>query len=302
MLVVAALGGNAMLRRGQAMTPDAQRHNVEGAACALAKIVRAGHQLVVTHGNGPQIGLLAMQTDAWPLDLLGAQTDGMIGYVIEQALENALDHDRPIVTLLTQVIVDANDPAFRNPTKFVGPVWSRTEAEATAKPRGWQIAQDGDHWRRVVPSPLPVKIPDTKVIRALLDLGSVVICGGGGGIPVIQHVDGALHGIEAVVDKDRASALLARQIRADALLLLTDVAAVFRDFGTDHATPIRQMTVAEADELSLPDGSMRPKVEAASAFVRTGGACAVIGQLQDARDMLEGRAGTRIVAAKANTA
>ncbi len=284
-----------MLRRGEAMTPDAQRQNVEGAARALAKIVRAGHQLVVTHGNGPQIGLLAMQTDAWPLDLLGAQTDGMIGYVIEQALENALDHDRPIVTLLTQVIVDAKDPAFRNPTKFVGPVWSQAEARAAARPRGWQIAQDGDHWRRVVPSPLPVRIPDTKVIRALLDLGAVVICGGGGGIPVIQHPGGALHGIEAVVDKDRASALLARQIKADALLLLTDVAAVFRDFATAQATAIDQMTVTAASALILPDGSMRPKVEAAVDFIRAGGGFAAIGRLEDALELLTGRAGTRIV-------
>lgn len=296
MLVVAALGGNALLRRGEAMTAEAQRRNVERAASELAKIIRAGHQLVVTHGNGPQIGLLAMQSDAWPLDLLGAETDGMIGYMIEQALENALGHDRPVVTLLTQVIVDAGDPAFRNPTKFVGPVWSRSEAKAMAGPRGWQIAQDGDHWRRVVPSPLPVEIPDTKVISLLLGQGAVVICGGGGGIPVIRDEDGALHGIEAVVDKDRASAMLAKLLGADALLLLTDVAAVFRDFGTAQAAPIRQMTATEANELALPDGSMRPKVRAAADFVQASGALAVIGQLQDARDMLEGRSGTRIVA------
>lgn len=296
MLVVAALGGNAMLRRGEAMTADAQRHNVEGAARALAKIVRAGHQLVVTHGNGPQIGLLAMQTDAWPLDLLGAQTDGMIGYVIEQALENALDHDRPIVTLLTQIVVDANDPAFRAPTKFVGPVWSRAEAEAIAGPRGWRIAQDGEKWRRVVPSPLPIAIPDTKVINALLDQGAVVICGGGGGIPVIQAPDGALHGIEAVVDKDRASALLARQIKADALLLLTDVKAIYRDFGRAQASAIDRISATEANLLTLPDGSMRPKVEAAVTFVRTGGGLAAIGRLEDALGVLQGQTGTRIVA------
>ena len=295
MLVVAALGGNALLRRGESMTADVQRRNVDAAASALAKIIRAGHQLVVTHGNGPQIGLLSMQSDAWPLDLLGAETDGMIGYMIEQAVENALGHDRPVVTLLTQVIVNAGDPAFRNPTKFVGPVWSRAEAEAAAGPRGWQIAQDGDGWRRVVPSPLPVAIPDSKVISLLLGQGAVVICGGGGGIPVVRGDDGALHGVEAVVDKDRASALLATLLGADALLLLTDVAAVYRDFGTDQAAPVRQMTVTEADGLPLPDGSMHPKVEAASAFVRSGGTHAVIGRLQDARGMLEGRTGTRIV-------
>jgi carbamate kinase len=295
-LVVAALGGNALLRRGEPMTAEVQRRNVENAASALANIVRAGHRLVVTHGNGPQIGLLAMQGDAWPLDLLGAETDGMIGYMIEQALENALGHDRPVVTLLTQVIVDAGDPAFRKPTKFVGPVWSRAEAEAMAAPRGWQIAQDGDHWRRVVPSPRPLAIPDTKVIGLLLEHGAVVICGGGGGIPVIRDLDGALHGVEAVVDKDLATALLAQLLQADALLLLTDVAAIFRDFGTARATPIRQLTVAEAKDLSLPDGSMRPKAQAAADFVQAGGTFAAIGRLEDAQAMLDGKAGTRITA------
>jgi carbamate kinase len=297
MLVVAALGGNALLRRGEPMTAEAQRRNVALAADALAKILRAGHQLVVTHGNGPQIGLLAMQADAWPLDLLGAETDGMIGYMIEQALENALNHDRPVVTLLTQVIVDAADPAFRNPTKFVGPVCSHPEAMAMAAPRGWQIAQDGDHWRRVVASPAPLEIPDTKVIGLLLGQGAVVICGGGGGIPVIRGNDGALRGVEAVIDKDRATALLATLLSADALLLLTDVAAVYRGFGTTQAEAIRQMTAPEALALPLPDGSMRPKVQAAAAFAGAGGTHAVIGRLLDASAMLDGKAGTRITAA-----
>jgi carbamate kinase len=295
MLVVAALGGNAMLRRGEAMTPVAQRHNVEAAAMALARILGAGHQLVVTHGNGPQVGLLAMQPDAWPLDLLGAQTEGMIGYMIEQALENALHHDRPVVTLLTQVIVDAKDPAFGHPTKFVGAIWSKPEAEAMAKDRGWQIAQDGDDWRRVVPSPIPLSIPDTKVIAILLKAGAVVICGGGGGIPVIKHPDGSLSGIEAVVDKDRASALLARQIKADALLLLTDVAAVYEDFGTDHQKAIHQITATAAAALTLQSGSMRPKVEAALAFLQDGGGFAAIGRLEDALEILQGGTGTRIM-------
>ena len=255
MRVVAALGGNAMLRRGEAMTPVAQRHNVEAAAVALARILGAGHQLVVTHGNGPQVGLLAMQPDAWPLDLLGAQTEGMIGYVIEQALENALHHDHPVVTLLTQVIVDAKDPAFGHPTKFMGAIWSKPEAEAMAKDRGWQIAQDGNHWRRVVPSPIPLSIPDTKVIAILLMAGALVICGGG--IPVIKHPDGSLSRIEAVVDKDRASAMLARQIKADAFLLLTDVAAVYEDFGTDHQKAIHQITATAAAAPTLPSESMR---------------------------------------------
>lgn len=296
MLVVAALGGNAMLRRGQAITADAQRHNVEGAARALARIVRAGHQLMITHGNGPQIGLLAMQADAWPLDLLGAQTDGMIGYVIEQALENALDHDRPIVTLLTQFIVMQMTPPFAlRPSS-----WARSGREPKPKPSrghgGGASPRTARKWRRVVPSPLPVAIPDTKVIKALLTLGAVVICGGGGGIPVIQHPDGALHGIEAVVDKDRASALMARQIRADALLLLTDVKAIFRDFGRAQASAIDRISATEAMRLALPDGSMRPKVEAAVDLVHAGGGPAAIGALEDALAVLQGQTGTRIVA------
>lgn len=295
MLVVAALGGNALLRRGELMTPQAQERNVARAAAHLARIVRDGHDLVVTHGNGPQIGMLAMQPDPWPLDILGAETDGMIGYVIERELENALEHDRPVVTLLTQILVDANDPAFVEPTKFVGPVWSRSEAEAKAAPRGWTIAQDGEFWRRVVPSPVPQDIPDLKAVRILVDHGAVVICAGGGGIPVVRHADGSHHGIEAVVDKDRASALLASRLGADVLLLLTDVDAVYRGFGTADARAIRTLTAREAEAMELPAGSMAPKVEAAVAFLRAGGSRAAIGRLEDARNLLKDHAGTQII-------
>jgi carbamate kinase len=222
-LVVAALGGNALLMRGEPLTADAQRTNVKRAAAALAAIVRAGHRLVVTHGNGPQVGLLALQgaaykpDEAYPLDVLGAETEGMIGYMIEQELENALGHDRPVATLLTQVIVDGRDPAFAKPTKFVGPVYEKQEAEARAKAAGWAIAADGAKWRRVVASPRPVEIPDLRVVNLLLSHGVIVVCAGGGGIPVIRRADGSLIGIEAVIDKDAASALLARQLGADAL-------------------------------------------------------------------------------------
>ncbi len=238
MLVVAALGGNALLQRGEPLTAQIQRANIRRAATALAQIVRAGHRLVITHGNGPQVGLLALQgaayqpDEAFPLDVLGAETGGMIGYMIEQELENALDHAQPVATLLTQVVVDGNDPAFRTPTKFIGPVYTRDEAEARARLAGWTIAPDGDKWRRVVPSPKPQEIPDIRVLRLLLDQGVIVICTGGGGIPVLRRADGSLTGIEAVIDKDAASALLARQLQADALLLLTDVGAVYRNFGT----------------------------------------------------------------------
>ncbi|SFI29244.1 carbamate kinase [Jannaschia pohangensis] len=294
MLVVAALGGNALLKRGEPLTALAQQANVARAARALAGILKAGHGLVVTHGNGPQIGLLAMQTDPWPLDVLGAETDGMIGYVIERELENALDHDRPVATLLTQVLVDPADPAFADPVKFVGPVWTEDEAQARARANGWTVRQDGAGWRRVVPSPPPLDIPDLAAARLLLDHGAVVICGGGGGIPVARGPDGRLTGVEAVVDKDSTSALLARRLGADALLLLTDVAGVMADFGTDRARTILHLTPDEAEAMTLPAGSMAPKVAAAADFARQTGGNAWIGRLEDAVDMLDRRAGTRI--------
>ncbi len=299
MLVVAAVGGNALLQRGQPLTAQSQRANVKTAAAALARIVRAGHQLIVTHGNGPQVGLLALQgsaynpDEAFPLDVLGAETEGMIGYLIEQELENALGHDHAVATLLTQVIVDAQDPAFGNPTKFVGPVYSEDEARARAKAAGWTIAQDGQYWRRVVPSPRPVEIPDLRVVRMLLDQGVIVICAGGGGIPVLRRPDDSMIGVEAVIDKDAASALLASDIGADALLLLTDVDAVYDGFGTDAAKPLHLLKPTQARALDLPQGSMGPKLKAACDFADLGGV-AGIGQLADALAILEGTAGTRV--------
>ena len=301
MLVVAALGGNALLKRGEPLTAEVQRKNVQIAARSLAAVVRAGHDLVVTHGNGPQVGLLALQgasykpDEAYPLDVLGAETEGMIGYMIEQELENALGHDRPVATLLTQVVVDPSDPAFEKPTKFVGPVYDREEAERRAAGAGWSIAPDGDKWRRVVPSPKPLEIPDMRVLKLLLDQGVVVVCAGGGGIPVLRREDGSMVGIEAVIDKDAASALLASQLRADALLLLTDVDAVYRDFGTDQSTPLSELTVAEARALEMPAGSMGPKLQAACDFAEAGGVSG-IGRLQDAVAILDGSAGTRVSA------
>ncbi len=300
MLVVAALGGNALLRRGEPLTAEAQRANVKVAAESLAEIVRAGHQLVVTHGNGPQVGLLALQgaaykpDEAYPLDVLGAETEGMIGYIIEQELENALNHDRPVATLLTQVLVDKDDPAFKKPTKFVGPVYDKEEAETRAEAAGWHIAQDGDKWRRVVPSPKPLEIPDMRVLQLLLEQGVVVICAGGGGIPILRRDDGSMIGVEAVIDKDAASALLASQLGADALLLLTDVDAIYRDFGKDTAAPIHELTLDEARKLDLPAGSMGPKMAAAGNFAQSGGVSG-IGRLEDALAILERRAGTCVV-------
>jgi carbamate kinase len=300
MLVITALGGNALLHRGQPLTAEAQRANVKLAAQALAKIVRAGHQLIVTHGNGPQVGLLALQAasykpdEAYPLDVLGAETEGMIGYMIEQELENALNHDRPVATLLTQVIVEADDPAFAKPTKFVGPVYTKEEAETRANAAGWTIAADGESWRRVVASPKPVEIPDLKVIKLLLGRGVIIVCAGGGGIPVLRYHDGSLLGVEAVIDKDAASALLACQLNADALLLLTDVDAVYQNFGADNATVIHTLTDTQARALDTPAGSMSPKLQAAADFAKTGG-IGGIGRLADALAILQGHAGTRIV-------
>lgn len=299
MLVVAALGGNALLKRGEPLTAEAQRENVRVAARSLAAVVNAGHDLVVSHGNGPQVGLLALQgaaykpNEAYPLDVLGAETEGMIGYMIEQELENALDQAKPVATLLTQVVVDGRDPAFGRPSKFVGPVYGRAEAEARAKAAGWTIAADGDKWRRVVASPKPVEIPDFRIIRLLLDNGVIVVCTGGGGIPVVRRDNGSLIGIEAVIDKDAASALLARQLGADALLLLTDVDAVYRGFGREDAAAIAHMTPDEARAFGAPAGSMGPKIVAAGDFADTGGFTG-IGRLEDAIAILEGRAGTRI--------
>jgi len=300
MLVVAALGGNALLKRNEPLTAENQRANVRVAALALARLVEAGHRLVITHGNGPQVGLLALQgasykpDEAYPLDVLGAETGGMIGYIIEQELENALDHQHPVATLLTQIVVDPLDPAFGNPTKFIGPVYTRDEAEARGKAAGWSIAQDGDSWRRVVPSPKPQDIPDLRVVQLLLNHDVIVICGGGGGIPVLRRPDGSLIGIEAVIDKDAASALLAGQLGADALLLLTDVDAVYRDFGTDHQARIKRLTPKEATALHLPAGSMGPKMAAAASFATQGG-LAGIGRLDQATAILELRAGTCVV-------
>lgn len=299
MLVVAALGGNALLKRGEPLTAEAQRRNVRVAAKSLAAVVRAGHRLVVTHGNGPQVGLLALQgaaykpSEAYPLDVLGAETEGMIGYMIEQELENALDHTQPVATLLTQVVVESRDPAFKKPTKFVGPVYGRSEAEERANAAGWTIAADGDKWRRVVASPEPAEIPDVKIIKLLLDHGVTVICAGGGGIPVVRGSDGSLIGVEAVIDKDAASALLARQLGADALLLLTDVDAVYHGFGSEEAAPIAFLTPEEARALGAPAGSMGPKLVAGANFAEAGRFTG-IGRLEDALAILSSRTGTRI--------
>lgn len=298
MRIVIALGGNALLRRGEPPTAANQRRNVRIAAGALAPIARR-HDLVISHGNGPQVGLLALQGAAckpdatYPLDILDAETEGMIGYLIEQELGNLLP-DRRYATLLTQIEVDPKDPAFGHPDKPIGPVYSEIEAQRLAKERGWSMARDGAHFRRVVPSPCPQRIFELSVIELLVSQGVIVICVGGGGIPTVRRENGSLIGVEAVIDKDLASALLARELKADALLLLTDTDAVYQGWGTPGARAIRCITPQALRELDFAPGSMGPKVRAACEFVKQTGGMAGIGQLSDALAILDGKAGTVI--------
>ena len=300
MRIVIALGGNALLRRGEAPTYENQHHNVRVAAQALAPLARE-HDLIITHGNGPQVGLLALQGEAYgagesfPLDVLDAETEGMIGYLIEQELMNRLPENKLCVTVLTQIEVDPHDPAFQRPTKPIGPVYSRCEAERLAQERGWHIAPDGEGYRRVVASPRPQHILELRVIELLADRDIIVICVGGGGIPVVKRPDSSLVGVEAVIDKDRASALLARQLKADVFMMLTDINAVYRDWGTPRSRAIRQISPRALKEMNFASGSMAPKVAAACEFVEQTGGMAGIGQLKDATTILAGAAGTIIV-------
>lgn len=298
MLVVIAVGGNALLRRGEPIDAETQRANVASAARVIAQIARE-HEVVVTHGNGPQVGLLALQSEsspevpAPPLDVLDAESEGMIGYLLEQELGNMIE-GRDIAAILTQVVVELDDPAFANPTKPIGPIYAEREARALAMARGWSIAPDGDAWRRVVPSPRPLAIVELRTIEILLEFGVVVICAGGGGIPVCVGTDGALRGVEAVIDKDSSAALLAQDLGADALLLLTDVDAVMTDWGTAGARPIRLADPEQLEALDFAAGSMGPKIAAACDFARATGRSAMIGALSDAVAVLRGEAGTTI--------
>ncbi len=300
MRIVVALGGNALLKRGEPMTEAMQRLNIGNAAASLARLVEAGHSLVITHGNGPQIGLLALQAEAgpkdgtYPLDILGAETDGMIGYMIEQELRNHLGPGTRLATVLTQIRVDAADPAFDAPTKPIGPGYDEAEASRLKAAHDWRFAPDGKAQRRVVPSPLPVEIIDLSVITLLVDSGVLVICAGGGGIPVVRQEDGRLSGIEAVIDKDRASALLAEKLDADMLMLLTDVDAVYLDFGKPHARAIVRAGADFFEGSGFAAGSMGPKVEAAARFATATGKPAAIGRLDDALAILGGGVGTTI--------
>lgn len=301
MRIVVALGGNALLRRGEAMSAANQRANVRIAATALAPLAEQ-HELIVSHGNGPQVGLLALQqqafpeVEAYPLDILGAQTEGMIGYLIEQELGNLLPFEKQLATVLTMTEVSPDDPAFTDPTKFVGPVYDEATGRRMAAERGWTVKPDGPYYRRVVPSPRPLRVFQVEPIKMLISAGCVVICTGGGGIPTM-YLPGTrtLTGVEAVVDKDLASAVLARELHADLFVIATDGGGVFLDWGTSQARELAEVTTAELRRHTFAAGSMGPKVEAAVEFVEATGQAAAIGALEDIEQIIAGTAGTRIL-------
>lgn len=298
MRILVALGGNALLRRGEPADAATQSRNVEDAAAGLAELA-AEHDVVLTHGNGPQVGLLALQSESYrsvapyPLDVLGAESEGMVGHLLELALRNHLP-EREIVTVLTEAVVDPDDPAFAEPTKPIGPVYSSGEAARLRVERDWAMGRDGERWRRLVPSPEPRAISELRSLRLLVEAGVLVICAGGGGIPVTVGADGRLRGIEGVIDKDLTAALLARRLDADLLLMLTDVDAVHLGWGTPRDHPLREATADQLRALSFAPGSMGPKVEAACRFVEGTGRAAAIGALGDAARIVRGEAGTRV--------
>ncbi len=299
MRVLIALGGNALLHRGQPPDADTQQAAVVTAAAAIAEIAR-DHDVILTHGNGPQVGMLALESAAdpalsrpYPLDILGAQTQGMIGYWLIQCLHNA-GVSKPLVSLITQTQVKPDDPAFADPSKFVGSAYSQEQAEQLAKQHHWHVAADGDRWRRVVASPEPKRIIEQESVTGLLDFGAVVICAGGGGAAVTESSDQHLAGVEAVVDKDYVAAMLAIAVGADRLIVLTDVPAVMTNFGTPDATALGHVGLAELAGMSFPAGSMAPKIEGCRRFVEATGGSASIGLLTDAGALLAGTAGTTI--------
>ncbi|MEO9167366.1 MAG: carbamate kinase [Aestuariivirga sp.] len=300
MRVVIALGGNAILKRGEVMSAENQRANVKRAALAINEVIKAGHEVVITHGNGPQVGLLALQGMAYdansasPIDVLTAETEGMIGYLIEQELNSVATQGHEFATLLTQIEVNVDDPAFKNPTKPIGPIYDQKKSALLTAKFGWSMIADGSHFRRSVPSPAPQRILEINTIQLLIRHGITVICVGGGGIPVVKRADGTYSGIEAVIDKDFASALLAHEIKADALLLLTDVDGVYLGWGTEQQKLLRQITADEIKTHTFASGSMAPKVQASLDFLNKGGKMAGIGKMEEALSILNRQSGTLI--------
>ncbi|MGW1405559.1 carbamate kinase [Streptomyces sp. NPDC002403] len=298
MRIVVALGGNALARRGEPMTADRLRANVRTSCEALAGLARE-HEVVITHGNGPQVGLLALQNlayqdvAAYPLDILGAETQGMIGYVIQQELSNALAGEREVAAVLTTTEVDENDPAFEHPTKLIGPQYSAQDAAEAAAEYRWTIARDGAAFRRVVPSPSPLRIVQAPLVRTLLENRHLVVCVGGGGVPVRTDSKGRQTGLQAVVDKDLASAALAAELEADMLVMLTDGDFVSENWGTPEQRDILTASPEAISRLAFAEGSMKPKVDAAVRVAEAGGR-ALIGPPERLDDLLGRTVGTEI--------
>ncbi|MGR5228920.1 carbamate kinase [Photobacterium damselae] len=297
--VVVALGGNALLRRGEPLEAEIQRQNIATAAKTIAQIAEE-YNVVLVHGNGPQVGLLALQglefkkVAPYPLDVLGSETQGMIGYMLMQELKNLLP-EQNVSCMLTQMSVDPNDPAFADPTKPIGPVYDEAEAREMAEKYHWTVKPDGQYFRRVVPSPLPTGIIEKDAINTLLENDHLVICTGGGGIPV-KHENGQLVGVEAVIDKDMSAAFLAKQLEADALLILTDADAVYLDWGKPTQKALSSTTPSELSQYTFDAGSMGPKIEASCEFIKQGGKLVGIGSLADGLRILKGERGTNIIA------
>ncbi|KGY11361.1 carbamate kinase [Vibrio tubiashii] len=295
--VVVALGGNALLRRGEPLEAEVQRQNIEIAVKTISQIAQE-YNVVLVHGNGPQVGLLALQgleykkVAPYPLDVLGSETQGMIGYMLMQEFKNQMP-DINATCMLTQMTVDPNDPAFADPTKPIGPIYEEAEARELAEKYRWTIKPDGKHFRRVVPSPQPTGIIEHEAITKLIDEGHLVICTGGGGIPV-KRENGKLTGVEAVIDKDMSAAFLAKQLDADALLILTDADAVYLDWGKPTQHALRATTPSELAKYEFDAGSMGPKIEASCEFIKQGGKVVGIGSLEDGLRILQGTAGTNI--------
>ena len=310
MKVLVSLGGNAILKHGQRGTVEEQEENVQNTAKHLASILRRGERLAITHGNGPQVGNILLQNEIakgtlppMPLDVCGAESQGMIGYMFQRALRSQLESKGPripVATIVSQTLVDAEDPAFKNPTKPVGPFYTAKEAEQLRETKGWQIISDsGRGYRRVVPSPTPLDILEKETIIRLFENGTVVISCGGGGVPVIRSKDGSIKGVEAVLDKDRTAALLGKTLGVETLLILTDVERVFVNYGKPDQRAVEKMTVQECRKYladgQFPSGSMGPKIESAVSFLSNStGKRVSIGPLERAEETLHGRAGTTI--------
>lgn len=299
MRIVIALGGNALLKRGEPMRYEVQRANVRMACQQIAKVL-PGNELIITHGNGPQVGLIALQQNAYtdvpmyPLDAIGAESVGMIGYMIARELTNVVPRSITVTNVLTQTEIDPNDPAFKQPTKPIGPIYTKEEAERLSQTNGWTMASDNDKFRRVVASPNPQRILGLSTLKTLIENGHLVVCCGGGGVPVYFDQKGQLIGAEAVIDKDLASSLLAISVNADLFVIATDVDGVYTDWGKPSQSLIRQIDAISLRKLTFARGSMAPKVEATCRFVEKTGKAAIIGALDQIEKIIDGKSGTLV--------